>query len=866
MDRKIYSVTVVLSPEERRVPAELEASIPRGRSFSKPLFIVKCDKMSYLVNTHSLYNSLTAGRVSITLDECYSTAEADSNTSGFLYESEYCQVEIPRLEVDKMRMEILPILNEMRIRTATITTSSFYSTGPEKPDVSTLPYSKFKSQAPAFYYFDTHSTEERQKLKIFAVEMPSDGHREYAVMHWDRFIEEYAKSKTEHRHVYEMIRDGFPCRLYFDLEYSVKSNPGIIGDDLTAKWIRLVAWKVMQLWGISLGPQNFVVFDSCRPEKYSKHVTVIIPAPINELQELHVPGGPPKELLFLDFSHVKLFVAALMADITSQVEEIVPVLAQGFDPNTQDTATSAAAAAAAAPPPGGESTFPDTQVRARMVTRPRPGYEWLYVMKEQEKGKGRGQVQQTCFVDLGVYTRNRIFRLYGSSKHPGGHEKKPKPILSLTNSDKKLYWGGSSKKVPSLSLSNKRLSVDRELPNSQNGQRELHLVNSQLTNQQERLHMYRARLEAGNVVPHDLFVGAPRNPRTMLVPCTTKERDLPNVNKRSAASSSSNELGLASPHKAAKIGNNGSISSSSSILAATKENSLPNLAISVVRQATASPSKLMSPVVIETVTSPAKVAPTMTVCDRLTFNPYYGCLVLHGGRGLVGEFPQNWVCHQKEGLGEAEGEVEHQGQPFLSLDRHGVTYFSSFCDNISHENSLQFLRGGTDLTAHQVQLPGQYLGSTLNTKFYSENTLGSGYGPSPFPYLDAYIKDYMLQRPNDKGGQGYVEKWSLYALTVKGGEEVVVKIKYTIKGGYKYCHNKGGHHKSNGVLLEVNLDSDKAAYALKQTCWDPDCRGFKSKGEPVPYSCFPEKPHYEALIHDHLDKTTDFAALENIGV
>ena len=48
-----------------------------------------------------------------------------------------------------------------------------------------------------------------------------------------------------------MIRDSFPCRLFFDLELSIKSNPGVNGNDLTSKWIYLVAWKVYQLWGVS---------------------------------------------------------------------------------------------------------------------------------------------------------------------------------------------------------------------------------------------------------------------------------------------------------------------------------------------------------------------------------------------------------------------------------------------------------------------------------------------------------------------------------------------------------------------------------------------------------------------------------------
>ena len=110
--------------------------------------------------------------------------------------------------------------------------------------------------------------------------MKSDGHRKYAVIHWERFLSEYLASRRENRHVFEMIRDSFPCRLFFDLEFSIKSNPGVNGNDLTSKWIYLVAWKVYQLWGVSLDKGHFVVFDSTQPNiKFSKHITVIIPSP-----------------------------------------------------------------------------------------------------------------------------------------------------------------------------------------------------------------------------------------------------------------------------------------------------------------------------------------------------------------------------------------------------------------------------------------------------------------------------------------------------------------------------------------------------------------------------------------------------------
>lgn len=43
------------------------------------------------------------------------------------------------------------------------------------------------------------------------------------------------------RHVYEIIREGSPCRMYFDLEFARAHNPGLDGEWLVQSWINVVA-------------------------------------------------------------------------------------------------------------------------------------------------------------------------------------------------------------------------------------------------------------------------------------------------------------------------------------------------------------------------------------------------------------------------------------------------------------------------------------------------------------------------------------------------------------------------------------------------------------------------------------------------
>ena len=83
--------------------------------------------------------------------------------------------------------------------------------------------------------------------------------------------------------------------------------------------------------------------------------------------------------------------------------------------------------------------------------------------------------------------------------------------------------------------------------------------------------------------------------------------------------------------------------------------------------------------------------------------------------------------------------------------------------------------------------------------------------------------------------------------------QIYIKIRYHIGGGYRFCANVRRHHKSNGIMIDVLLNEHLAARALTQVCWDPECRGFKSEAEPVPYTVLPqayELDRYKEEIYD----------------
>ncbi|CAN0373781.1 unnamed protein product, partial [Hapterophycus canaliculatus] len=87
-------------------------------------------------------------------------------------------------------------------------------------------------------------------------------------------------SKFPLRHVYEIIRDGCPCRMYFDLEFARESNPSLDGEELVR--------KLHQDFGLIVGTSNFLDLDSSTPKKFSRHLILHLPGDqVSDTQSLH---------------------------------------------------------------------------------------------------------------------------------------------------------------------------------------------------------------------------------------------------------------------------------------------------------------------------------------------------------------------------------------------------------------------------------------------------------------------------------------------------------------------------------------------------------------------------------------------------
>jgi hypothetical protein len=366
----------------------------------------------------------------------------------------------------------------------------------------------FPRQEMAFDYFDelfrreSKSNENLQHFKIFSFESVATGQRKFLVTDYDTFFHKYIGADV--KHVYEIIRENCPCRAYFDLEYEKEFNLNIDGNHLTAVWINLVIHKIFELFGITLGKENIVVLDSSTNKKYSKHVIIIIPSQLcsknyfkegtetsqcNKAEQPNQIEVQHSEILFRNNIVIGSLVDLILQDIT------------------ETAITSKVQSCSASRPMGmkspiinndSEKSPIETPIKNYLVSEinasdseslliplskqsniPKLAYEMLWVNKENGK--------KACFIDLGVYTRNRAFRLWNSSKFGKN------VAFSLLSADKKLYRG--------LNMSN-NVGNNDSVHNENSDHKKAKRSQSTL---QDRRCLQDFILKQSFIVPYDLF-------------------------------------------------------------------------------------------------------------------------------------------------------------------------------------------------------------------------------------------------------------------------------------------------------------------------------------------------------------------------
>nr|XP_040042200.1 DNA-directed primase/polymerase protein [Gasterosteus aculeatus aculeatus]XP_040042201.1 DNA-directed primase/polymerase protein [Gasterosteus aculeatus aculeatus] len=225
----------------------------------------------------------------------------------------------------------------------------------------------------------------KEAVHVFALEKEnaSLGQRIFLVTSYSELWHYYRTYTQSLMHCYEVIPDGAVCKLYFDLEFCKPSNKGADGKTMVSSLIQYVCDELMGVYGLECSAENVLNLDSSTEEKFSRHL-------IFNLQNA----------AFKDNIHMGRFVHAILQPVRSAPKSCPDVGMRSEAENSETRTVSEGTPAEA----GEMEESPQAKRRRQEET----DLDFLRVKTKD----GR----DSLFVDLGVYTKNRNFRLYKSSK------------------------------------------------------------------------------------------------------------------------------------------------------------------------------------------------------------------------------------------------------------------------------------------------------------------------------------------------------------------------------------------------------------------------------------------------------------------
>ena len=314
-------------------------------------------------------------------------------------------------------------------------------------------------------------------LKLFAVELPprkrADGRsvhtgaRRFIVTTYADFWVRYFTFAPSLRHHYELILEGAPCHLYFDIEFKWKHNPrlrpaagtgagtgaGATASDsagvdvemvMRALCAELVDVLNARYGAATLGAtsSNILQLDSTSSSKFSRHLIVRLCGPVatptapaaaaTASSSSKLPAAapssppPPPRFMFRDNAHAGRFVRFFCQHIAKcAIQHAATVHTEAADAAVTTLAAADLGTASSAPlAPPSDSTTLQRAERLRLlhyVTVREPADSSSVIPPEAVVAASVVAApplfQTTSMIDPSVYTRNRSFRLFLSSKN-----------------------------------------------------------------------------------------------------------------------------------------------------------------------------------------------------------------------------------------------------------------------------------------------------------------------------------------------------------------------------------------------------------------------------------------------------------------
>jgi len=237
------------------------------------------------------------------------------------------------------------------------------------------------------------------------------------------------------RHAYEIIPGKTPCRLYFDVEFArgtaLESNAQIHGDELVDRLIKEAGKHLNRCFGLPVPARHDVVdMDSSTPSKFSRHLVFHL-RPAVSLTKKSSPAAANREFLFRSSDHVGAFVRSLAAEL---------ILAQPSLLGDEVPSQPGAPHPLWVRHPPRQAASGDVCASQEVLSLSSSQEGTLDTSQEpRTRAPAQPEPLWSCVIDLGVYTKNRAFRLLGSRKF--GREK---PALRLADENQFVQHDGPS--------------------------------------------------------------------------------------------------------------------------------------------------------------------------------------------------------------------------------------------------------------------------------------------------------------------------------------------------------------------------------------------------------------------------------------
>ncbi|XP_017814740.2 DNA-directed primase/polymerase protein isoform X7 [Papio anubis] len=265
--------------------------------------------------------------------------------------------------------------------------SSVYRPRLSKPEEPPSIWRLFHRQAQAFNFVKSC----KEDVHVFALEYKvGDGQRIYLVTTYAEFWF-YYKSRKNLLHCYEVIPENAVCKLYFDLEFNKPANPGADGKKMVALLIKYVCKALRELYGVNCSAEDVLNLDSSTDEKFSRHL----------IFQLH-------DVAFKDNIHVEKATGESWTLNSEELERLGSAEQSSPDLSFLVVKNNV----------GEKHLFVDLESVCQF-TQTNPARIFIWIASTLQINLGSVDIFVILSLPIyahGVYTRNRNFRLYKSSK------------------------------------------------------------------------------------------------------------------------------------------------------------------------------------------------------------------------------------------------------------------------------------------------------------------------------------------------------------------------------------------------------------------------------------------------------------------